>query len=389
MRVLMLVRLYYPQIGGAERQAQKLAVRLREKNVETRVVTGWWSRRTPQRETLEGVPIFRNHTLWNMFDIKGLRKFAGFVYMASLAYRLWRERDTYDVIHIHSLSYHTFAAARVARRLGRPTLVKLANSGTASDIDKMRGNRHMPLTHRMLAGALACDRLVATNATIARELIRAGVPEARIERLANGVEVDAIAARSETPLGNPVRLLFVGRLHEQKGADVLLRAFERLSRRRSDLSLQLDLVGDGPRRRELEAIAGQLGIADRVAFVGETDRVEEYLRAADIFILPSRAEGISNALLEAMAHALPVVVSRIPGNVDVVSDGANGLLFDVDDPAALEQTLSKLLTDRALRERLGRSARTTVEREYSLDAVAERYIALYRNLLDANENTPS
>jgi glycosyltransferase involved in cell wall biosynthesis len=144
----------------------------------------------------------------------------------------------------------------------------------------------------------------------------------------------------------------------------------------------LYLLGDGPLKEELMHLAEQLEITDRVLFHGQTDNVLTHLQEADLFVLPSRAEGLSNALLEAMSCGLPVVVSAIPGNVDVIDHNQNGLRFTVDDPDALAQILTSLLTNANQRKRLGRQARQTVERRYSLSAVADQYIDLYRDLMN-------
>ncbi len=381
IRIIMVVRLFHPWVGGAEKQAAKLAKKLLEKGIEVRVVTGWWFRGTRQRDVVDGVSVFRNHTLWHGFDIKGLRKLSGFIYILTLWWYLWRKRSEYDLIHIHSLSYHTFAAVVAGKCLKRGSITKLANSGVASDILKMRQNKHLPLTRFMMPAAFRCDRLVATNPTIARELSAAGVPKERIVRLTNGVENDIQSHKADYAIESPTRLLFVGRLHEQKGVDVLLEAFQHLVKRFPDKDLRLDLLGDGPLRKDLESLAVELGIAQQVDFVGQCDTVSRYLRSADIFVLPSRAEGISNALLEAMACGLPVVASRIPGNVDVVCDRRNGLLFAANQAESLFEAVSELLTDAQLRAQLGTEARRTVEAEFSLDSVSDRYIALYRELL--------
>mgnify|MGYP002625335207 FL=1 len=131
----------------------------------------------------------------------------------------------------------------------------------------------------------------------------------------------------------------------------------------------------------MQQLANQLGITQQVTFHGQTDEVLLHLQQADLFVLPSRAEGISNALLEAMSCGLPVVVSAIPGNLDVIDYGYNGLHFPVGNTGALAHCLQRLLDQPDLREQLGRQARQTVEYRFSLNSVADQYIALYRNLL--------
>lgn len=380
-RVMMVVRLFYPWIGGTERQAHKLARKLVEQQQAVELVTGWWFRGTARRESIDGIPLYRNFTLWHFLDIKGLRKFGGYLYILSLILYLWRRRADYDLIHVHGLNYHTFAAVIAGRLTGRKVLVKLANSGRASDINKMRNDKQLALARYMLSTALQCNRFVALNEKVVKELRAVGVPPEKIVELGNGVEVDDNMCRVTYALHEPARILYVGRLHKQKGLDTLLHAFQRLRFRRSDSSMHLRLVGDGPLREKLIALAEQLKISPWVEFQGESDQVRAELHEADIFVLPSRAEGLSNALLEAMSCGLPVVVSDIPGNRDVIDDGENGLRFGLDDPEALAVRLDRLLAREMLRRRLGQAGFRTVQREYSLDHIAECYTALYEELM--------
>ena len=276
-------------------------------------------------------------------------------------------------------------AVLAARWFHRKTVVKLANSGQASDIHKMRIGQQLPLSRFLLPLALQCDRFVATNRMIAEELISAGVPADRIMQLPNGVETDSIPVKVNYALHDPVRLIFVGRLHEQKGLETLLAAFQQLISRYPKRNLRLQLLGEGPLRNDLAALAEQTGIALQVDFLGMTGQVFEHLQQADIFVLPSRAEGLSNALLEAMACGLPVLVSDIPANTDVIEHKQNGLTFTKGDPESLANAVTSLLDQAALREQVGRTARQTIESRYSLDFIAERYIALYNDMLSSNQ----
>ena len=384
MRVYMVVRLFFPWVGGAERQAHKLAKTLKAKKVVVNISTGWWYRGTPQRETLDGISVYRNHTLWEMFGLRGLRRFGGYLYMLTLLWHLWRRRGEYDILHVHGLNYHAAVAVLAARWFHLKTVVKLANSGQASDIHKMKIGQQLPLSRFLLPLALKSDKFVATNRTIVQELIVAGVPADRITQLPNGVETDSIPAKVSYSLPDPVRLIFVGRLHQQKGLDVLFTAFQQLLQKHPNLNLQLQLLGDGPLREDLLALAQQLGIASQVEFVGMTEQVFDYLQQADVFILPSRSEGQSNALLEAMSCGLPVIVSDIPANLEVIENEKNGLTFRAGNPDALVNAVTLVLDNAELRERLGRTARQTIEIQYSLDSTAERYISLYQDLLTDN-----
>jgi glycosyltransferase involved in cell wall biosynthesis len=378
VRVLMVVRLFHPWIGGTERQAHKLAAALIDRGVDTTVVTGRWFRGTSRDEVLDGLPVHRHQTLWEFFGIRGLRKFGGYLYIVTLLWYLWRRRAHYDVIHVHGLNYHTFAAVIAGRRLRKPVIAKLANSGPASDITKMREDRQLALAHLMLPTALACDRFVAVNPTVAAELCATGVPPDRIIELTNGVDATR-PARSRYELHDPPCVTYVGRLHAQKSLDTLLEAFAIL-RPRLAHGVVLRLVGEGPAEDSLRALAADLRITGVVDFAGRHQDVTTQLDLADVFVLPSRVEGMSNALLEAMTAGLPSVVSDIPGNRAVITDGSSGLVVPVDDPSSLATALERLLTDRHLRARLGSAARVATEQTYALDRVATQYLELYASV---------
>ena len=374
-RVVMVVRLFHPWVGGTERQAQKLSKELLARGCRLEVVTGWWYRGTPQREVIDSVPVFRNNTLWEFFGVRGLRKFGGYLYMVSLLWHLWRNRDSYDVIHVHGLNYHTFIASIAGRWLGKRTIVKLANSGPASDIEKMRQDRQLFLARYMLPTALRCDLFVALNQMVVQELRAAGVPPAAIVEMANGVETDRMAPRTDYRWGEPGTIAYVGRLHAQKDITTLLRAFARLLEDYPGLRLQL--IGDGPERGDLVGVAERLGISTNVEFTGTVPDTRPWLEGADLLVLPSLAEGLSNALLEAMAAGLPVIASEIPGNARVIDHEVNGLLFPPGDDDALARMMARLVDDDGACRRLGEAARLTVVECFGLDRIAERYIDLY------------
>jgi len=384
-RVVMVVRLFHPWIGGTERQAHKLALKLLEKQTDVEIVTGWWFRGTSQCEIINGVPVYRNFTFWEILGIKGLRKFGGYLYILSLLWYLWRRRDDYDLIHVHGLNYHTFAAVLAGRWFTKKVVTKLANSAQASDIEKMRQDKQLMFAKYMLPTALKSDRFIALNSTVIQELQAVGVPDWKIIPLPNGVETDLITPKSNYMLHDPIRLIFVGRLHPNKGLDILLNAVAHLKNVHHLENINLQLLGSGPIKDQLMKQAKELGITSLVSFLGETNQVIEVLQQADIFALPSRAEGISNALLEAMACGLPALVSDIPGNRDVIEQPNNGLRFTADDPNSLAQNLLLLLNQPKLREQLGRMARKTVENHYSMDYVADRYTTLYQDLMAGNK----
>ena len=214
----------------------------------------------------------------------------------------------------------------------------------------MSRTRGAPLLRRAI---LANTAFAAISAAIEREWRALGVAENRIKRMVSGVDAETFrpGARSvEAELLPRPRVIFTGRLHPQKNLPLLLEAWTEVARRST---ANLILVGPGNDRQQLSEMADTLGISNRVQFVGAVDNPADYLRAADLFVLPSVAEGMSNSLLEAMATALPCVVSGIGGNTDLIADRQTGRLVMTPTAQAWSNCLLELLEKPDEAHRLG------------------------------------
>ena len=196
-----------------------------------------------------------------------------------------------------------------------------------------------------------------------------------------GVEPDRYARAPDYAPG--ARMLFVGRLAGIKGIPVLLRALAGLAPTCPEA--RLVLVGDGPERQEIEAMAAGLGVSDRVAFRGYLSQAEvaAELARADVFVLPSFAEGVPVVLMEAMASGVPVVATRVAGVGELVEDGVSGRLVPPGDPIALQTALEALLSDPDGRARMGQAGRRKVSAEFDIRKEAARLDALFDDPLAA------
>ena len=195
--------------------------------------------------------------------------------------------------------------------------------------------------------------LVTANSRGAVDVLKTIVPPDRIVFVPNPLPPSQSIAVVQ--LAAPT-VMTVGRLHPMKASDVLLHAFALFRERHTDW--RLAFVGDGPIEAELRDLAADLGIANAVDWIGEVDDPYPWLRAASIFALPSRHEGMPNALLEAMACGLPCIVSNSsPGPLEVIKDGVSGIVVPVEDAAALASALDLLAGDRLLAANLGEAAR--------------------------------
>jgi glycosyltransferase involved in cell wall biosynthesis len=193
----------------------------------------------------------------------------------------------------------------------------------------------------------------------------------------NGVDAAPEAPRCRAEAAHGLKIGFLGRLSAQKGVDLLIDAVSGLD---CAGDLEVVLVGDGPERGRLEERARRCGCAARFHFTGHRQDALAVAREMDVIALPSRWEGHSIALLEAMALGRPVVTTRIKGNVDTVTSGVDGILVEPGDVAALRGALQLVLLDGALRERIGEAARRTVIERFPSSRMVAKVLRVYRQL---------
>jgi glycosyltransferase involved in cell wall biosynthesis len=283
----------------------------------------------------------------------------------------------YDLVHCFSFTAELWVRLALLLAPGASLVTSMRDMGHALT----------PLQWRIKRTVCRNSRAVISNSTQAaeriRDVMRSGPP---VYIVANGIDMpmplDATrrqALREEMgAIGDRTLALFVGRLAQQKNVDLLLDAMATLPRSERP---RVALAGHGPLRETLEVRALSLGLADDVRFLGERRDARELMQAADVLVLPSRDEGQSNVVLEAMAAGLAVLATRVGGNAELVEDGVSGVLFDCSDAAALCSALRRAAGDPAWCRRLGEAARARVADRYSLDTLARETLAVYRRCL--------
>lgn len=381
IRPLMLSYYFDPIYAGSAIQAYTLARALQRLGAEPSIVAANFMD-SPAYEEYGGVPLYRLPCL----KAEDLRRPT---FWASLAQFLAQRRRQFDVIHGHGTGPHAIIGP-YGRLLRIPTILKIAMAG--SDINFVGHGRILGRVNRSLIRQIDC--YIATTKAIESEFGPAGLDPRRVRLIPNGVDTEAnrplpSADREalRATLGLPAGPLVstVGIVIQRKNVDGALRSFHTVTAQGAPGHFLI--IGPMPEEHaayheELKAYVATHGLQERVSFLGFRTPVSPYVQASDIFLFPSRQEGMPNSVLEAMACGLPCIVSNSAGvESSVVTDGATGFAIDLDDERAFAETLGRLMTDEPLRRRVGDSARQAIMERFSMDVIARRYLDLYHQLL--------
>lgn len=301
--------------------------------------------------------------------------------------RLLRDRRP-ALIHAH-FGIDGVYALPLARRLGIPLVTTFhgfdATLSTAALLRSPAWANYPLFRHRL---AQQGDLFLCVSSFIRERVLAMGFPEARTHVHYTGVDCQAIRPRAQ---GQESRtILHVGRLVDMKGTRHLIQAFAALAQRHADV--RLVIIGDGPLRRPLRALAETLNLGRRVTFLGALPHAQvlAWMRSAAMLVLPSvhtatgRVEGLGMVLLEAAATGVPIVGSRVGGIPEAMIDGQTGFLVPEQDPAALARRMSDLLDDPAMRLRMGLQARRFVEQRFDIRRQTETLEAFYDGVLQGH-----
>jgi L-malate glycosyltransferase len=377
--VLMFCPQFRPVVGGAQRQADKLAAALVKAGCRVTILTPRLDPDSPDREDVNGVRIER----FPLTDLARRYPVLG-VAVLNIPYILWQVARAVapnlkgvHVLHCHIASLETAGAALAGWRAGVPVLCKVATGGERSDLGKIENTGVSGWLVAWLVRSLIAT-WVATTADVKEALIRAGVASRMIIRIPNGVDLPADPDAGKRA-DRVRRFLYLGRVSRNAQRDVptLISAFARLAATCPDV--ELAIVGGGDLLEETRRQAQSCAARDRIQLPG-FDRPEKWLTWADCFVLPSRREGLSNALLEAMAAGLPCIANDIPPNREVLDDGKAGVLVPVENCGALERAMREMIEEYGMARRFALKANERVARCYSIKTVADEYVKLYELL---------
>jgi glycosyltransferase involved in cell wall biosynthesis len=363
--------------GGASVLIQRLAAEAQWRGYDASVLT---TNPTFQEQLrAAGLRVVALDCIWR--PVSAGRDLAGLVRLTR-----YLSEERYDIVHTHT-SKGGFVGRLAARLAGVPVVIHTAHGFAFHEASSRRAFLIYCLLERVAAHF--CDALVTVSQFHCDWAARLRIGDAR-KRLAipNGIAPNRVrpargraAARAELGLGRTeIMCLTTGRLAEQKGLDVLLKA---LARVKATEPLRAFLAGDGDQREALQRLARDLGVDRKVVFLGFRTDLGDLLAAADMVVLPSLREGLSISLLEAMAAGKAVVATDIGSNLEVVRNGEAARVVRAGSADELAAAIVSLAGDDAARGQLGRKALAIFQAHYREDIMLGRYLALYAELMDA------
>jgi len=405
LKLALVTRRYPPLIGGAEKVLSYLARALAAEGAEVTVVTSRMPGMKPAE--LEEVPVVAAHSARGKgqvaharlslvrLETSRLRFWGTWWYMHNL--QRWFQENPVDVAYVSMLKHDAYVVVGAGKRLGFRVVLRPEGAGATGDVAwQSWGNFGRTIGRR----CRRADAFVAISKSIEDELREAwhtgtmrpsrsaGTDERttdapRIVAIPNGVPVPETAWQRRPDWRAAPRAVFVGRLAPEKGLDTVIDAWPSVQATYPEA--RLTLIGEGPERAALENRAKALGLilgpGQAIELPGASTDATEALRGADLFVLPSREEGMSIALLEAMALGIPLVASSIPGNRRLVSDFKHGRLVPAGDPQGFARAIIDQWSDFDRAFHMSRAARSRVDQEFSIQSVARKHLELFRDIV--------
>jgi glycosyltransferase involved in cell wall biosynthesis len=365
-------------VGGTETQAVELALRMAD--AQHAITIGCLHAQGPLLERLKDSPV----RVREFHPLGGLDSPRGIYQLARLAAFLRREK--FDVMHAHDL-WSNLMGVPAARLAGVPAII--SSRRDLAHFDWYQGRKRT-----WLRRIQNLSNIVLANATPIRDALIAedGFAPEKLRVIHNGVDTQKFQqgkrdrARLFPGLEAAKLVVLVGNMHSDvKGHPWLIAAAPDVIRGVPET--RFVFAGDGDLRPELEKQAADLGIRDRFLFLGRRSNIPDILASCDIAILPSRAEGLPNAVLEYMAAGLPTIASRVGGNAELVQEGVTGLLVPAEDSKAISEALLRLLRDSDLSRSIAANGRRIAVENYSFDRLLREVDDLYSELLERRGGT--
>jgi len=368
-RILFAVDCEFPGQGGAEAQALKLAIEMRDRGAHVEFVTPRIFKRQPLEEKFHDFTIRR-------IDYPHVRWVGSLVLMVYFARFLRKEAANFDALHVHITHLMAAAAGFVRKQTALSVTTKISGfyefEGGVLDQKK----KFKPLNYLLRYGLKKVDFVQTISEQTREKLLAAEFRDDQIRFIPNGIDT------GDKPLNRHMQgtvvLGYCGRLREVKGVHVLLDALAKVNQHRPELDLKVVIAGSGTSADDLKAQSEKLGIAARVEWLGLIEDTQAFLRSLDIYVQPSFAEGLPNSVMEAMVEQLPVIATDIGGNNDLIDHETSGLLFPAGDSDALADCIFRMIDGSRERQEMAIKGRSFIEDRYDIKQVVNQLSELYR-----------
>jgi len=374
LRILRVASDVYPDVmGGVGIHVHEMSKLQAKLGHEVTVLTSdHGDRGQPRKENRDGYEIRRHRELVSPIDNS---------IFPGLAQSLFQMASDYDVVHAHSHLFFSTNLAAVFSRLDDTPLVVTNHGLISQTAPKWLQKAFIPTVARFTLNT--ADQIFCYSETDEQRLRERGI-KTDVSVIHNGIDCETFVPM-DVDTSEGLQVLFVGRLKPGKGVDDLLVAFEDVIKEFPEATLKI--VGDGPLRDGLAQLAKDKGIYSSVRFAGRipNDEMPKVYAASDVFVLPSKNEGLPRTVLEAMACRTPVVTSSLP-QLEPVVEGA-GFMIDADSTEQISEYIGKLLEDRDQRISMGETGRRRVEKEYSWAETVRKTTSVYKEVSKATDYT--
>lgn len=377
LNIVLLLPSYFPDtVGGAEQHTRILAMAFQRLGHKATLIAPTQTAGAAGETVEDGVKVVRFFTKDPPF--LGGKKLPSLIQWWRAVYRYLKDhQDAVDVVAIQHLRLHSLPGVRFARAFGKVVSGKLGRGGEHFDLKLLRGKK-LPIGRWLADTIRASDMLyIANSADIVDDLIREGARADNIIRLPNGVECPPQPVAAFAAADGTRNFVFAGRLEHEKGIVKLVEAFERIVKRHPEA--RLNIFGAGPLKDMLKARVSAAGLENSIRFLGvESDKARIFGGNA-WFLLPSDSEGMSNALLEAMAHGAVPIITPVSGAADLVDTGRSGFIVPDNQPDSLEAAIETAIgLDADEWGRFSAAARDKILKNFGIDKIAADYLDCYR-----------
>jgi L-malate glycosyltransferase len=367
MKILFVIDGLFPCNGGAEKQAMTLAKHFKTEGHDIQILCPQLDETMPLCETLSGIKVTR-------IPYPKIKVFGSLLLYIKYMYQLYAMRKEYSVIHVHMVKNIAAFTGLMKVFLKFKYVAKVSGAWEFSSgvLDPEKFNKGIMLVRNYFIKK--ADHIQCVSSKTKQILLDCNYPEKIALLLPNGV--DLTSHKLKVPHNDnksDITIVYAGRLEYVKGVDILINAVNKL-----EFKVSLVIVGSGKEEKAFKKLCHDLDLESQVQFLGYITNLPEILLSADLYVQPSREEGLPNSVLEAMATGLPIVATNVSGNQDLVADGINGYLTSPEDIEDMSYKISKILSSSELLKTMGMNSRKIIEENYSIQSTYQQLLKVYQ-----------